>query len=121
MGVCVCVGVCVTVCCVQSDAERQLCVSTVEAFLTEQGQALIDGKYTHTTPTPHTLPPTHAGLVSGFVSLRSFMTVESCEVLWEMLTCAKEVSGTKINILVLPQSSSIAHVWVAKQRASKAT
>ncbi|XP_064397245.1 transportin-3-like [Halichondria panicea] len=72
-----------------SDAERQLCVSTVEAFLTEQGQALIDG------------------LVSGFVSLRSFMTVESCEVLWEMLTCAKEhTCGLLSNALArLPETT----------------
>ena len=33
-----------------------------------------------------------SGLVSGFVSLPTFMTAESSEVLWALLQCDKEVA-----------------------------
>lgn len=35
----------------------------------------------------------HVGLVSGFVTLQTFMTAESTEVLWELLLFSKEVSN----------------------------
>ncbi len=58
-----------------------------------------------------------AGLVCGFVTLRSFMTVEATDVLWELLECAREV------IISHPHTHTHSHtlaayVCVARQHVS---
>ena len=79
--------------------QRELHFTAVQSLLTQHGQALVNGVSACVLVfcvcvcmCVCVCVCVCVGLVSGFVLLPTYMLMESSEVLWELLVCAREVS-----------------------------